>query len=275
MRIRMARGVCAAAALGTLLLPGAARAQTPPETPPAVTPLAAPLDLGPLRKAFGALRGSPSLQAQTEMRMDIAGPGMTAVIRESIHVTLKRPNKFRSEVTLRKPDGGAGAKYTVVSDGAQVWTYRPGTKQYSVVSRAAFEKANDDFPVLGLFGSFHTNPMVEAIVTLPEGADQAFVAALKEDGSTFTGGPETVDGAELYAYTMVLTKEQITMRFFVEPRAARLARLEMKMKEGDLDIQMTETIRASSATPTLTAGTFQFTVPPGVQKVKKLSVEPF
>ena len=247
----------------------------PTQTPGTTTAESAP-DLALLRKALAVFAGT-TLRVETEFQIDAKGSGAAFTYREHIAIHAKRPGKFRSTVTMYAPDGGQGARYLVVNDGAKVFTYRPGARQYSTATRKAWEASDEDLPVLGLFGSaFMEGFLSDVAKGLGGGDSKTTLETLKTMGLTLTGSPETVDGAELYAYTLDFGgAENTTYRFLIDPAAAVIKQVELKTKDRKMELVMKEKILRLWPTPTIPAGTFRFAPPPGAKKVNQLTVEPF
>ncbi len=233
-------------------------------------------DLALLRKALAVFAGT-TLQAETEFQIDAKGSGAAFTYREHIAIQAKRPGKFRTRITMYAPDGGRGARYMVVNDGAKVFTYRPGARQYSVTTRKAWEASDEDLPVLGLFGSAFMEGFLSDVAKGLGGSDsKATLETLKTMGLTLTGKPETVDGTELYAYTLDFGgPENTAYRFLIDPAAAAIRQIELKTKDRRMELVMKEKILRLWSAPATPAGTFQFVPPRGAKKVNQLTVEPF
>lgn len=268
-----------AAALALVVGGGASAVSAQGAPPTGSPPVAAPSDTPDvlvLQKAFNALRGSSMRQHQVEMQMTGSGKSLQFSTRQRIDVTVKRPNRFRSEITMIKPDGSPGGRYVAVSDGARVWIHRPGMKQYAVVPRARFEAARDDLTVLGLVGLlFFNDELLGGISAMTPENKQAVLTDLTRAGMRLSGTKESVGGIDYSAFTLEMPKEGITMRFFVEPRNATIRQMEMTIKDKSSDIVIKETVRSQTPAPELTANTFRFTPPRGDKQVKELPVEPF
>ena len=265
-----------AACGGGIALSAQATPPTAGAPPVAVPSEAAAVDVLVLQKAFNALRGSSMRQHQVEMQVAGSGQSLQFSTRQRMDVTVKRPNRFRSEMTMVKPDGSTGGRYVVVSDGAQVWIHRPGMKQYTVVPRARFEAARDDLTVLGLVGLlFFNDELLGGISAMTPENKEAVLADLTKAGMRLSGVKESVGGIDYSVFTLEMPKEGITMRFFVEPRNSTIRQMEMTIKDKSTDIVIKEIVRSQTPAPALTASTFRFTPPRGDKQVKELPVEPF
>ena len=140
-----------------LTLPGRAQTPTPPSPAPtapvAPAPPASPtpaLDLLPLKKALRPLAGEGLVQSHSNFQMTGSKQGLSFTFREEAHIIAKRPGRFRATLTQFSADNTPQQRLLVVCNGVKVWTYRPGTRQYSVTSFKAFEAANNDVTALGL-----------------------------------------------------------------------------------------------------------------------------
>lgn len=260
---------------------GAVLAQEPAPTTPAAPAEPAqtetrPADLQVLAKAFGDLMRTPALEARTETRMSGTGQGFSFTSRQQHHVTVTLPYRFRAETAMVKEDNAAGAKYIAVSNGAKVITYRPGLKQYASVTRAAFDDNGDEVLVLGLYGALYFNrDLLKGFGAITPENQETVLQELRKDGTTLTGVTEMVEGRDLAMFTLFLAKEKITLRFRIDPRTSQIEELEMKVKEKNMDVTMFEKVLSRTPLQAPAAGTFEFTPPKGVKRVKSLSVEPF
>ena len=253
---------------------GAPSVSAPPVTAAAAASQAP--DVLVLQRAFNALRGGSMRQHQVEMQMAGSARSVQFSTRQRMDVTVKRPNRFRSEVTMLKADGSPGGRYVVVSDGATVWVHRPGMKRYAVVPRARFEAARDDLAVLGLVGLlFFNDELLGGISAMTPENKEAVLTDLTKAGMRLSGTKESVGGIDYSAFTLEMPREGITMRFFVEPRNATIRQMEMTIKDKTSDIVIKETVRSQTPAPALTTSTFRFTPPRGNKQVKELPVEPF
>ena len=90
------------------------------------------------------------LQSRSNFQMTGSKQGISFTFREEAQIIAKRPGRFRAELTQMAADDTPAARLLVISNGLKVWTYRPGTRQYSVTTYKAFQAANDDVTALGL-----------------------------------------------------------------------------------------------------------------------------
>lgn len=288
---RRASAAAAAAASGVALsllaaLPGAAWAQESPAPPPppqpeqqqAQTPPAggenagnaavSPEDIALFKRAVDAVRRNPVMHVVSEVTIGASGEGAQFSYTERLDVTTKLPGKFRSEITMLNPDGKPGPKIILVADGQKVWTYRPGLKQYSVVTLAQFSKTSDDLPALallcGIVGSLKSD---KDDITDPASWDRR--------GTTMTVTNETVQETPYRLFTLKAVKEGYTFRFHVDPATGLIRRVSLGGKENGMDFSVTETVERQEAVAAPDPSLFRFTPPRGTKKVAKVAVGPF
>ncbi|MBD2693714.1 LolA family protein [Anabaena catenula] len=181
--------------------------------------------------------------------------------------------KFRSEITFTEQGDKGKSTRLVISDGEQVWIYRPDLKQYAVTSYTDFRE------------SFLIGISSLMFIEFPEDARQPIAqsenskSTLQEAGLTnlkeLQQEQRTVDGEELSIYTYKDSREGFTFSGFIQPQTANLKQLEMRGNSEGLDIVVTEKILARTTAPAIDAQTFTFTPPAGVKKVESLSISPF
>jgi len=272
--------LCVSALLLLLMPPlQAVRAQEA-ATPPAPAPLPpASFDLLPLKKALFPLSGEALLQSASSLQMSGSKQGLSFTFREEVKVTAKRPNRFRAELTQFSADGVPQQKLLVVSDGSRVWTYRPGTRRYSVRSFAAFEAADDDITALGLtvggffIGDAHVLAHTLRMITRDNSAE--FLAGLKQTGATMSSRAESADGHDSLVYRMTLDQQGLSYRFVVDPSTDRLMQAELYGAQKGTRIGFKETLAYLQVPATVPLSTFRFTPPPGAVKAADVAVDPF
>lgn len=284
-----ARRYFVAAFAAFLLASGpAVRAQTPAAgarqtTAQDASAAANGVDIALMRKAF-AVFDARALQTDSTFVLDAKGGGVSFTARVQLNVLAKRGTGKKSRVNAARgaPESGAppGAKYVVVGGGAQVFTYRPGANQYSVQARKTWDAGDDDLPVLGLFASTYLDGFLSGFNALLASADdKTILEAFKQQGLKLSGEKTGQNGVEGYIFTLDFGKTVgagPTYRLFVDPATGAMKQLELKTREKNLDVTITETVvRVSAAPGGVTASTFTFTPPAGTKKVKALAVEVF
>lgn len=260
------------AAVALPLFGAAAEAQQTPA--PAATTATPNLSL--LVKALSALRQSATarLEAQTQMTISVEGTPFT--LREQIKLVARRPNRFRADIALVRPDGTPTAKYVVVSDGVKVWTHRPGTKQYSVTSIAEFDKSGDDFSIRGQFGSlFFNRDLLDGVSAMTSDNSALILQEMGKTGVKISDvGREVLEGAPFSVYSLLVEKAGVTTRFFLDAATAQVRRMETTLKEKEGVVIMRETVTRQDLGPTVPATTFRFVPPKGHVRVKAVTIEP-
>lgn len=260
--------------------PTTAPTATPPVNTATPTAPTAPagLDLTPLKKALAPFDTKRPIQSESDFQMSGSTKGMNFTFREHLKILAKQPNKFRAEVAVLSSDGTPQARYQIISDGVKVWTYQPGIKKYSVVSRAAFTAANDDLPALGVaVGSFYIGDaasMVSGLDVVTKENSAEVLHLLQANGLKVTGKSESIGGADAFVYTMAVVKEGLGYRFALDPDTNALNQVELNGKHAGITIALSEKNLRVSPASRITPATFRFTPPADAKKVKALSVDP-
>lgn len=264
---------CAAALALFSLAPGASQAQAPALLG------TSPADLTLLKQSLALLASPGPLQSTSTMQMSGSKQGISFTFREQVSIIAKQPGKFRAEITQYSADNSPQAHLLVVSDGVKVWTYRPGTNQYSVRSFKSFHDANDDMTALGLaMGGFFLGEGHDLAVGLQNITKDTTPLTLKEltkNGVVVTQRTEGVDGEDDYVYRLALINQGITYRFVINPRTARLRQIELSGKQNGVTMAFRETIATLSKPSSIAKTAFQFVPPAGAAKIAALSVDPF
>ena len=261
-----------------LIVAVSASAQTPAPAPTS-TPTAPTLDLLPLKKALVPLSGNGALQSQSDFQMTGSKAGISFTFREQAHIVAKRPGRFHAELTQMAADGTPQLRLTVISNGVNVWTYRPGTRQYSVTTYKAFQAANNDVTALGLaIGGFFLgegHQLAQGFQGLTTSNTTDVVAALQGMDITLSSKAQSANGEDDLVYRMALLKQGLTYQFAVDSQTNTLRRVELAGTQKNVQIAFREVIKQLAPQAAVTKTTFEFIPPPGVVKVKSLSVDPF
>lgn len=247
--------------------------QPPPNYAPRLSQANEPLDLSLLARTMTAFLKSDRYQTDSQTQFKVSSQGNETTINLQNKIITQAGKKFRAEITYQTP---GETPHLVVSNGTQVWIYRPDLKQYSVTTYTDF-KNSGDWILLG-FSAF-------AFLDFPE-EDRKIVANgnLSEknvltylgvsDSNEIEGSKRTLGNETFYVYDYKNIKEGFTLSAFVNPKSATLKQVELAGKSENLDILLTEKILRRTANPTVTANTFRFTPPKGTQRVKSLSISP-
>ena len=205
--------------------------------------------------------------------------GLSFTFREEARIIAKRPGRFRAELTQFSADNTPQQRLLVVSNGVKVWTYRPGTHQYSVTSFKAFEAANNDVTALGLaIGGFFLgdgHQLTQGFQGLTKTNSADVLTALAGMGVTLSSKIQAGNGEDDLTYRMTLTKEGLTYQFLVNSAGDALRQIELAGAQKGVQIAFKEQITQLVPLTTAAKDTFTFTPPPGAAKVTTLSVDPF
>lgn len=231
-------------------------------------------DIVLLKKAVDAFQKN-AFTLISDVKVKATGSGFVVLLSESIKVSGRFPGVFRSEVTLFEEDGKTpAAKFQVIGNGANVYTYRPGTKQYAVQTVAAFQQ---DFalPSIGVLCGLIASADDWGGDDAPLDADtvQTFLAALKTSGMILESGAGESGRRVFSVRTIAEGANSFRVVGTVDAQTGDFVTMEMNGKEGGMKITVTETVRSMVKLPSfVNAG---FTPPVGTKKIPKLSVWPF
>ena len=205
--------------------------------------------------------------------------GLSFTFRERANVIAKRPGHFRAELTQFSADNTPQQRLVVVSNGATVWTYRPGTRQYSVTTFKAFEAANNDVTALGLaIGGFFLgdgHQLTQGFQGLTRSNSADVLTALDATGVTLSAKMQAGNNEDDLAYRMALTRQGLTYRFLVDAAGGALRQIELVGTQKGVQIAFKEQITRLVPLASVPKNTFTFTPPPGTAKVATVSVDPF
>ena len=219
------------------------------------------------------------LESRSNFQMTGSKQGISFTFREEAKITAKRPGRFRAELTQLAADNTPQQRLLVISNGVKVWTYRPGTRQYSVTTYKAFEAANNDVTALGLaVGGFFLgegHPLAEGFQGLTKDNSADVLNALAGMGVTLSSKVQGIANEDDLNYRMTLTKQGLMYQFIVNPAGSILRRVELTGAQKGVNIAFHEEITHLAPVTDLPKGTFVFTPPPGAVKVPTLSVDPF
>ena len=247
--------------------------------PAAADPAPPALDLMPLKKALAPLYSDGAIKSHTVIRIDGSDQGKPFTLREDLQITARHPGQFHAEITSLDAQSGPKKRMSVVSNGANVWTYRPGLRQYSVMSVPAFQAAASDVPTLGLIvGGFYLGagrPMVQAFRSITPGNSAEVLAALNTLEITLSRHAQSVANQDDYVYQMVLAKQNLTYEFYVNSQTNMLNRVELTGTQNSLQITYREDITQIAPQSAVTKSTFTFLPPPGTSKAASVSLDHF
>lgn len=231
-------------------------------------------DVALLKRAVDAVQKGP-VMLTSDLRVKASGGGVVVLLNETIKVNGQFPGRFRSDVTLLEEDGKApAAKFEVVGDGKDVYTYRPDTKKYAVQTAAAFHK---DFamPVIGVVCGLiaSADPWGGDDAPVDANGVQVFLDALKTAGMILESGTGE-NGRRVFTIRPVNNDGNgFRVQATADAQTGNFIAMEMSGKQGEWKFAITETVRSMAKLPSYeSAG---FTPPADAEKVAKLSVWPF
>lgn len=263
--------------LGLLAFPAlAGRADVPvPALAPAVIP--APADFALLQKALVPMGAGGGLKLSSAVVLTGNMSGISVVMHTRLEVVAQRPGQFRITAARVNDQGIAQQKFILVSNGAKVWTYAPGTNRYSVMSLAAFNAGDDVFLMKGLLASFYLDAGKD-IASLAQGLNSGDRAAtlldMKKRGITFTRQPPSADSPEEVVYRMAMSKDGYNVYFYTNSRTGQLTRFDLTGTSDGTQIAMREDVTQISSLSSVPKGTFYFMPPSGAVRAAKVSVRP-
>lgn len=237
---------------------------------PLVSPAPADVDLLPLKKALAPLDGMGPLRSHSTLRMSGTRSGVSVLLREDLQIISRRPGRFRASLTQYDTTGGSRKKLVVISNGASVWTYRPGLRQYSVSTLPAFEKDDSDIPTLGLvIGGFYLgegHPLVEGMHSVTPANNDAVLTILGSMGITLSRETKSMRDHDEYVYSLTLTKQNLAYQFYVNTQTSALARVELTGTQNGTQFFYREDILSITPQTPAQSTAFVFTPPPGTTK---------
>ncbi len=259
------------ALLPALLLPAFAAPASPPAAPPITTaPAPADVDLLPLKKALTPLDSGGVLRSHSTLRMTGTQAGVSVLLREDLQIISHRPGRFHASLTQYDMTGGPQKKLVVVSNGASVWTYRPGLRRYSVSTLPAFEKADSDIPTLGLvIGGFFLGegrPLVEGMHSVTPANNDAVLTILGSMGITLSRETKSMRDHDEYVYSLTLTKQNLAYQFYVNTQTGTLTRVDLTGTQDGTQFFYREDILSIAPQPPAPNATFVFNPPLGAIK---------
>lgn len=242
-------------------------AQTPP---PTIRP-----DLALLARASTLFLQHDRYQTESILQLKGNSSGVDFTVNAQINTIAQAGNQFRSEISFIQNGQPAAQKSLIVSNGKQVWIYRPDLQQYMVSSYATFDKS-DDTLFIGLSSLLFLQFPQETRKQIADGAlsdDQV----LQNVGlpPSIRGAKHTLEGQEVFTYEYSDKQEGYTLTAAIEPQTASLKQLQIAGQSGGTNFVVIEQVLQRTPNPVISDVTFRFTPPKGARQVKALSVMPF
>ena len=237
-------------------------------------------DLALLAKTVANFVKSERYQTESELQLTAKSSGTTVTVPVQIKTLAQSPQQFRSEITFGPPGSSDRRQYIVVSNGKQVWIYRPDLKQYAVSDYASFNKSNDSF-LIGMSSSLFLEMAPEFASMKGQGSNseqnirEALVEMLSSEEAAIKGGVRTLEGRDYYVYEYTDPKKEYTINALVAPEQATVEQIQMITQSEDVDVVINEKILRRVENPVIASDTFNFSPPQGAKQVKSISLEAF
>jgi outer membrane lipoprotein-sorting protein len=222
---------------------------------PKIAQASQPVDVSLLVKTLTSFFQSDRYETDSETQFKGKSDGVNFTVNIQTKTIAQSDKKFRSQIAFGDSGKKIDREYVVISDGKQVWIYRPDLKQYAVTSYNAF----DDAFFIGMSSSGFMQAGEDFRQTIPKLAKDK--KALEELGlatnENFKGDKSILEGENFYVYNYTDKKEGFTFRAFVQPETATLKHFQMAGKTQSIDFEMTEKILNRTANPLVTKDTFK------------------
>lgn len=237
-------------------------------------------DLDLLAKTVAKFLKSDRYQTESELQLTTKSSGTTVTFHVQIKTIAQSPQQFRSEITFGTPGSSEGKQYLVISNGKQVWIYRPDVKQYAVSTYASFNQSNDSFLIgMSSYLFLEMAPEFASLRGQGENSEQSIreslVEMLRSEKADLKGGRRTIEGRDYYVYEYTEPKEGYTINALIAPEQATLEQIRIITQSEGSDVVMNEKILSRVENPAIAPDTFNFSPPQGAKKVKSISLEPF
>lgn len=249
----------------------------PPQTPsPHQISQATDPDLPLLAQVIKKFLENSSYETNSEIRVNSIAGNTTVRTSVNVKTIAQHPNQFRSEITFTKPNQpGTKIITLVISNGKQVWLYRPDLQQYQIMTYSEFDQFEDSY-WLGFSTMIYGQipPDVRQAIVKNQATSQQVVEAVGLELKDLQGGPQALDGRPLYVYRYGDAREGFTFSTFVEPATATLRQMQIAGKFEGADVTIAERILSRTPNPAIAPNAFTFSPPPGVKQVKRLAIGP-
>lgn len=236
------------------------------------------IDFTSLQKALETFFKSSRFQVTSEMTLKATVEQSNVEIFSKNTTITALPNQFRSEIEI------SNKKYVVISNGQQVWIYKPSTQEYAVSSFEEFQSSQDSF-LIGLSSSF----LLEIMRSLQEEQKTAtvnqsdlvesmtdfFTQSFNQEGFTFKQETKTVEQIAYSLYRYRSEEEKIEFVLWVDSANDNLKRLQVLGTEKDIVVDISENILQHNTEPEINDETFTFVPTAEMKQVKELPLEAF
>ena len=257
---------------------------TPPPKSTVPTPTAPPKaststtpDLTLLSKAVGVFWQSDRTETNSQILLHGEGQGIDRNMSLQVNTIAQIGNKFQTQLVIAPIGSSPKITYTLVSNGKDVWIYRPDRRQYAKTTFAAF-RASSNWLWTGVsssvFLSLTAADRREMLLSL--GTDRDVIKSVPpEQLKDLSGSERQIDGKNLYAYSYNFKDAGFSFDIFLQPQTASVQRIEFNGKVDDMNVKISEDILSRNPQVNITKKTFEFVPPKGVKKVKNLEIELF
>lgn len=269
----------------TALSPTTVQAQQEQEKPAATTvPLASAADTREYEKVavldFAKLYKAQALESESLVTVRaVLGKRASLEMRHKVKLTIQRPDRFRAEVTLLNVDGSDNARYTILSDGAKVITYRPGKMQYSVATLADFLSdggGQESFASMGVLGALlFSRDLADGIAQVTPQIADVILDSIRQGGGGFTIARETVENLPRTVVSFDDAKGGFKIRMHLREGSGEPMLADVSGKDKANEFRLTESVTRFDTMAAPDPSLFRFTPPAGVKKIEKVVVEIF
>jgi outer membrane lipoprotein-sorting protein len=249
----------------------------PASPQPSTTPTLTTPDLTLLGKVVGTFWQTNCARTESQLVMNVRDKSADIQVYATIKTLAQTGNKFRTELAFAQPGSAPTATYTIVSNGKQVWIYRPDKRQYSQTTFPKFQAESYSFLIGAssiFFLSLSEPDRQEAIAALA--TDRNFLAVLpKEQIKDLQGSQRQLNGENIYVYSYENKQESWGFNGFVQPQTGILKQIELTGKTDGINFSVVEKIVNRTTQIAPDSKSFRFSPPKGVKKVKSLPIDLF
>jgi outer membrane lipoprotein-sorting protein len=252
-------------------------ATTPTPTQVPKTPGTNATDLNLLSKAVGVFWQSDRTETDSQMLIQGKQQGFKFEMSAQVKTIAQLGNKFQTQLVFAPVGATSKATYTIVSNGRDVWIYRPDRRQYAKTTFDAFRSSSSWLWTgisSSLFLTISAADRQEMLSAL--GTDRDVIKSLPSSQfKDLIGSERQVDGQNLYNYSYNFKQEGFVFDVLIQPQAATVQRIEFNGNFDGMDITLSEQIISRKPQAVISKQTFQFVPPKGVKKVKAIEIELF
>ena len=259
--------------------PGATppKSTIPTLTQPSKASTSTTADLTLLSKAVGVFWQSDRVETDSQMLIQGESQGVNISMSAQIKTVAQIGNKFQTQLAFAPVGSTSKATYTIVSNGRDVWIYRPDRRQYTKTTFKAFSSGSN-WLWTGVSSSLFLtiSPADRQEMLSAIGTDRDVIKSLPPSQfKDLIGSERQVDGQNLYSYSYNFKDEGFIFDVLLQPQTATVQRIEFTGKVDGMNIKISENIVSRKPQVTIAKQTFEFVPPKGAKKVKTIEIEPF